>query len=57
MYVDKHLNIFNHYTSNGTIPIENNISRVLAIILEENNFFFYRFIDFINNKLKNRKLQ
>jgi hypothetical protein len=33
--MNKHLNLFHHYNQSGSIPIENNISRGLAIILQE----------------------
>ena len=33
--MDRHLNLFHHYTHSGTMPIENNVSRGLAIILQE----------------------
>lgn len=47
---NRHLNIFEHYQSAGTLPIENNISRGFAIILESYPFVLDRFIDYVNRK-------
>jgi len=47
---NKHLNIFEHYQGAGTLPIENNVSRGFAIILESYPLVLDRFIDYINAK-------
>lgn len=47
---DRHLNIFEHYQSAGTLPIENNVSRGFAIVLESYPLIFDRFIDYVNTK-------
>lgn len=47
---NRHLNIFEHYTQKGSLPIENNISRGLAILFNENNLVLDRFIDLVNAK-------
>lgn len=52
---NRHLNLFNHYTQKGSIPIENNISRGLAILLNENNLVLDRFIDLVNDKILNNQ--
>lgn len=52
---NRHLNIFEHYTQKGALPIENNISRGLAILLNQDNLFFDRFIDYINAKCLEKK--
>ncbi len=52
---NKHLNIFEHYTQKGSLPIENNISRGLAILLNENHLFLDRFIDYVNEKCDEKK--
>lgn len=46
------MNLFEHYTQNGCIPIENNISRILARILNDNIYIFNSFINKINEKCK-----
>lgn len=56
MFNNRHLNIFEHYTQMGSLPIENNISRGLAILFNENNLVLDRFIDFINLKCLEKKL-
>ena len=32
---NRHMNIFESYTQSGNLPIENNISRIFAILLQE----------------------
>jgi len=44
------MNLFEHYTQNGCIPIENNISRILARILNDNVYIFNSFINKVNEK-------
>ena len=44
------MNLFEHYTQNGCIPIENNISRILARILNDNVYIFSSFINKVNEK-------
>ena len=46
---NRHLNIFEHYSQANALPIENNISRGLAIVLSENPLVLDRFIDYINS--------
>jgi|GEM_PF-3402555 len=46
---NQHLNIFEHYSQANALPIGNNISRGLAIILSENPLVFDRFIGYINS--------
>lgn len=48
-----HLNLYHYYSQQGesTLPYENNLSRVLAIILDENPAVFFMFINLLNNKL------
>lgn len=41
---NRHLNIFEHYTQKGSLPIENNVSRGLAILFNENPLVLDRFI-------------
>ncbi len=48
---NKHLNIFYHYSQAAADPIENNISRGLAIILDSNPFILDRLFDLVNNKI------
>lgn len=50
---NRHLNIFEHYSQVNALPIENNISRGLAIILSENPLLLDRFIDYINTNCSN----
>ena len=45
-------NLFYPYSENNNNPKENNLSRGIAILLEENTLFFDRFIDLINAELK-----
>lgn len=52
---NRHLNIFEHYTQKGSLPIENNVSRGLAILLNQNNLALDRFIDYINAKCMDKK--
>lgn len=44
------MNLFEHYSQAGCLPIENNISRILARILNENVYIFSSFINKINEK-------
>lgn len=46
-----HLNLFHHYYQNGTIPIENNISRGLAISFQESPMLLMMFINLLNSKI------
>ena len=49
---DTHLNLFAPYShGNNNNPKENNLSRGIAILLEENNLFFDRFVDMLNLEL------
>ena len=52
---NRHLNIFEHYTQKGSLPIENNISRGLAILFNQNNLVLDRFIDLLNTKCSEKK--
>ncbi|HYE11114.1 MAG TPA: PD-(D/E)XK nuclease family protein [Patescibacteria group bacterium] len=52
---NRHLNIFEYYTQKGSLPIENNISRGLAILFNENNLILDRFIDMVNTKCIDKK--
>lgn len=47
---NQHLNIFEHFSQKDALPIENNVSRGLAILLNENTLLFDRVIDLINSK-------
>ena len=47
---DKHMNIFQAYTQQSEHPIENNLSRGLAIILQESPALFMRFIAKLNTQ-------
>lgn len=47
---NRHLNVFEHYQSVDTLPIENNVSRGFAIILESYPLVLDRFIDYVNRK-------
>lgn len=46
---NRHLNIFEHYSQANALPIENNVSRGLAIVMSENPLLLDRFIDYINS--------
>lgn len=52
---NRHLNIFEHYTQKGSLPIENNVSRGLAILLNQNSLVLDRLIDHINAKCIDKK--
>lgn len=45
---NRHLNIFEHYTQSNSLPIENNVSRGLAIVLQENPLLLDRLLDYVN---------
>ncbi|NLB82124.1 MAG: hypothetical protein GX800_11080 [Clostridiaceae bacterium] len=45
---NRHFNIFEHYSQANALPIENNVSRGLAIVMSENPLLLDRFIDYIN---------
>ena len=47
--MDKHLNLFHHYSQKGSIPIENNVSRGFAINLQENPGLLYLFLDLLKS--------
>lgn len=46
-----HLNLFEYYSQAGVVPIENNSTRNLSIVLMNNQLAFDRFIDLINRKI------
>lgn len=52
---NRHLNIFEYYTQKGSLPIENNVSRGLAILLNQNSLVLDRLIDYINVKCMDKK--
>ena len=52
---NRHLNIFEHYTQKGSLPIENNVSRGLAILLKLDSLVLDRFIDYVNTKCFEKK--
>ena len=45
--MNAHLNLFVPYSQGGDNPVENNLSRGLAILLNENPLLFDRFLDLI----------
>lgn len=48
----RHLNIFEHYEDKkNAIPLENNLTRVLARIIKDNSYVSESFFRLINNKL------
>ena len=49
---DKHMNIFQAYTQQSDHPIENNLSRGLAIILQESPALFMRLIAKLNTQVQ-----
>ncbi len=49
--MNAHLNLFVPYSQGGDNPVENNLSRGLAILLNENPLLFDRFLDLINGEL------
>jgi hypothetical protein len=52
---NRHLNMFEYYTQKGSLPIENNVSRGLAILLNQNSLLLDRFIDYVNGKCLDKK--
>ena len=50
-YSDRHLNVFQAFTQTGNLPIENNISRGLVILFQEEPAFLMMFIDLIRSRL------
>lgn len=52
--MNKHLNIFKTYTKeNRTFQLENDLTRSLAICLQEDTLFFHEFLRFILNSKEN----
>lgn len=51
---NRHMNVFHHYSQNGALPIENNVSRGLAILLEEYPTILLLFLQRIRGKMKDR---
>lgn len=51
---DRHLNIFHHYTQANSLPIENNLSRGLAIILQEYPAVMMLFIEKLKSQFRKR---
>lgn len=45
-----HLNIFEYYNQKGVLPIENNSTRNLGIVLKNNPLVLFSFIDLISEK-------
>lgn len=54
--MNRHLNLFEYFSQSNVLPIENNSTRNLAIVLMNNNLAFDRFIDLINTKSKSYPL-
>lgn len=50
---NKHMNVFEEYSHGGKMPLENNLTRALAISLEENVLFLKTFLVYIS-KIINR---
>ncbi len=55
--MNKHLNLFQSYTQKGLLPIENNISRGLAIVMQEEPGFTMSFLDLLSTKMKEKQDQ
>lgn len=53
---NRHLNIFEHYKGLDTLPIENNISRGFAIVLDSYPLALDQFIDYLNAKCAETEL-
>ena len=51
--MDSHMNVFSSYRQQNEYPIENNMSRGLAILLKKYPELFYLFILKVNEKMKN----
>lgn len=51
---NRHLSIFEHYGQAGALPIENNVSRGIAILFGENTLFLDRYIDYLNEKCRQK---
>lgn len=47
---NRHMNIFHHYSQAGALPIENNISRGLAIVLQEYPALLFLFMEKLQEK-------
>ncbi len=45
-----HLNIFEYYNQKGILPIENNSTRNLGLVLKNNELAFDRFLDLVSEK-------
>lgn len=50
---NRHMNIFHHYSHTGTIPYENNLSRGLAILLNEYPAILFLLLEKIKEKSDN----
>lgn len=55
VYNNEHLNLFHHYSQNGSIPIENNISRGLAIVFQEYPTLLLMFLNEIRSQIKSNE--
>ncbi len=50
-YSDRHLNVFEAFSQSGILPTENNISRGLAIVLQEEPVILMMLINLIKSKI------
>lgn len=53
---NRHLNIFEYYNQKEALPIENNHTRNLAIVLNSSELLIERFWDFVNQKTSTIKI-
>ena len=53
---NRHLNIFEYYNQKEALPIENNHTRNLAIVLDSSELLIDRFWDFVNQKTPTIKI-
>ncbi len=51
-YSNEHLNVFQAFSQSGSLPIENNLSRGLVILFQEEPAFLMMFIDLIRTQLE-----
>lgn len=55
--MSNHLNIFEYYSHQGTLPIENNSTRNIGIVLKNNPLGLDRFFDLINKSLNDQAIE
>lgn len=55
--MNRHLNIFEHYSQKGALPIENNSTRNLGLVIKNNPLALFVLLDLIAEKSETKILK